>query len=94
MALSWANRFVMSAPKRYPAPLGDTPHPLMSETDQRGGEEKKHPASVFDLIRDGGKGISPSGSDQRRSHIGPSCGTSCFLSIARICNARGEETHV
>ena len=27
----------------------------------------------------------PSGSDHRRSHIGPSCGTSCFLSMARIC---------
>lgn len=26
----------------------------------------------------------PSGSDHSKSHIGPSCGTSCFLSIARI----------
>lgn len=31
----------------------------------------------------------PSGSDHKRSHIGPSCGTSCFLSIdliwSRVC---------
>lgn len=26
----------------------------------------------------------PSGSDHSRSHIGPSCGTSCFLSMVRI----------
>src|ERR1700761_5616405 len=31
------------------------------------------------------RGVTPSGSDQRRSHMGPSCGTSCFRSIARIC---------
>jgi hypothetical protein len=28
----------------------------------------------------------PSGSDHSKSHIGPSCGTSCFLSITRICH--------
>jgi hypothetical protein len=27
---------------------------------------------------------APSGSDQSRSHIGPSCGTSCLRSMARI----------
>ena len=28
--------------------------------------------------------VLPSGSDQRRSHIGPSWGTSCFRSMERI----------
>jgi hypothetical protein len=28
--------------------------------------------------------LSPSGSDHRRSHMGPSWGTSCFRSIVRI----------
>ena len=32
--------------------------------------------------------IIPSGSDHNRSHIGPSCGTSCFLSIVRICEKK------
>lgn len=42
------------------------------------------------IIQDGGKeepdwpGIWPSGSDQRRSHIGPSWGTSCLRSMDRI----------
>ena len=31
-----------------------------------------------------GDGYVPSGSDHSKSHIGPSCGTSCFRSIARI----------
>ena len=43
----------MSAPKRYPAPLGDTPQPLMSETDEWDGEETKG----FGVgIRSGSKG--------------------------------------
>jgi hypothetical protein len=42
----------MSAPKRYPAPLGETPHPLISETCE-GGEEEKVSTLVFDLIRGG-----------------------------------------
>lgn len=43
----------MSAPKRYPAPLGDTPHPLMSETSEGNGEGKESSASVFNLVREG-----------------------------------------
>ena len=49
---------------------------------------------VLNYIRDGVGGISPSGSDQRRSHIGPSCGTSCFRSIARIWEAHGQYTDI
>ena len=55
MLLDWLNCVTTSEPKRYPAPLGDTPHPWVS-----------------------------SGSDQRRSHMGPSWGTSCFRSMVRI----------
>lgn len=32
---------------------------------------------------------SPSGSDHSRSHMPPSCGTSCFRSMARIWQQRG-----
>lgn len=31
------------------------------------------------------RGDEPSGSDHNKSHIAPSCGTSCFRSISRIC---------
>ena len=55
MLLDWLNCVTTSEPNRYPAPLGDTPHPWVS-----------------------------SGSDHRRSHMGPSWGTSCFRSMVRI----------
>lgn len=53
MALSWTNCLVMSAPKRYPAPLGDTPHPLMSGIDQMDREGMVILVLVFDLARRG-----------------------------------------
>lgn len=79
MALLCANTFVMSAPKRKPAPRGERPQPVMSA---RRGQIQM---TLFYLRV--GKYL-PSGSDQSRSHIGPSCGTSCFRSIARIYTPR------
>jgi hypothetical protein len=35
--------------------------------------------------------LKPSGSDHKRSHMGPSWGTSCLRSIERICSENGQK---
>jgi len=61
----WLNYSDISFPNKYPAPLGEIPHPL----------------------------VILSGSDHKRSQIGPSWGTSYFLSnllISSILSKEGE----
>lgn len=57
--LVWLNYSEISFPNKYPAPLGEIPHPE----------------------------VMLSGSDQSKSHIGPSCGTSYILSSYLILSS-------
>ena len=87
MSFAWLNCATTSEPKRYLQEYTIVwekfDEQLLVILDAIGllyNRKKTYPAPL---------GLTPqpcvsSGSDQRRSHIGPSCGTSCFLSIVLI----------
>jgi hypothetical protein len=83
----------MSAPKRKPAPRGERPQPEISTTPKKNSLDfvSRALCAKSRVAREKRK-CAPSGSDHSRSHIGPSWGTSCFLSIARICIQVNEQS--
>lgn len=79
MSFVWQKLSTTSPPNRKPAPRGDIPQPWMSARRQQSFHGETEEDFSSDL---------PSGSDHSRSQKTPSCGTSCFLSIALICRVR------
>ena len=74
-------RLVVAADERHAVRVPD----LEGEEE----EERLDRVEAAVDVREGERGSestsAPSGSDHRRSHMAPSCGTSCFRSMRRIC---------